>query len=145
MKAIELFEHSKRLPPNQQTAYLARELPSVLIGTIVTMWDPEQGVPSSGRYTLIGIAPYSKSDLQLLDAIVKFMSEESAAHEKVEIFDILSCSNMDDIQIRVPGIGRVFQTPVVGIWDNGKLGYKASGAEGHRLIVGQFNLQTSAA
>jgi hypothetical protein len=56
----------------------------------------------------------------------------------------MSCKSQADFESCLPGIGKVFQTPVVGIWSNGRLTEKASGHDAVRALrdhyqLGQFN------
>ncbi len=41
---------------------------------------------------------------------------------------------MEDFEKYVPGIGKVFQTPVVGYWEDGLLKEKAWGKKGRDLL-----------
>lgn len=40
----------------------------------------------------------------------------------------------------IPGIGKTFQTPVVGVWEKGVLTQKATGAAGRDLIIARYGL-----
>jgi hypothetical protein len=83
---------------------------------------------------LLGIAPYSLPDLELLDALKESHRQNSTSSQRVQVFDVLSCTNANDFDQYVPGIGRVYQTPVVGIWENGVLVQKATGLKARQLI-----------
>lgn len=139
MKATELFEAAKRLPPGEQSAYISKRLPDVFLDSEITIWSAETSTPRSGRRTLIGIAPYSLADLQLLDAVAESLSKGHAKQERVEVFNILSCADQNDIDQWVPGIGKIYQTPVVGMWNDGQMIYKASGVEARRSIIEHYN------
>jgi len=81
---------------------------------------PSDPVPSAGKYVVLGIATYSPEELQLLDDL-------EAAHEqwerssKVVVFDVMACRDMNEMREYVPPFRVVVQTPVVALWDGGKL------------------------
>ena len=39
----------------------------------------------------------------------------------VQVFSVLDCHAQEDFEKFIPGIGNVFQTPVVGFWDGDTL------------------------
>jgi len=91
---------------------------------------------------LVGIAPYSLPDLELLDAIKEALKQKPSCEERVQVFDVLTCASMKDFDERIPGIGQVYQTPVVGIWEDGVLVQKASGAKARQLTLEQYKVRT---
>ena len=123
-------------------SYVRARLSQVLSGSAVRITDSEQVItlPAKGQRILIGVAFYSLSDLKLLDALIKKLAKHENPADQIEIFDVLSCKTMMDFERYIPGIGPVYQTPVVGIWDSGKLVLKASGSEGRKLLADQYAL-----
>jgi hypothetical protein len=83
---------------------------------------------------LIGIAFYSRDDLEFLDRIVAARGETASNVKEIIVFDVLGCKTMDDFEKLIPGIGLVYQTPVVGIWRDGELVEKGVGAKGRMLL-----------
>lgn len=69
-------------------------------------------------------------DVELLDSVIRASHNRDPLDERLEIFDVLSCKNQADFEALMPGIGKVFQTPVVGLWKDGVLQVKASGRRG---------------
>jgi hypothetical protein len=141
MKGIEVFELAERLPPKEQCAYISSRLPEVLRETKISMWDPQRAAPQSGRLILIGLAPYALLDLRLLGALTERLAHVNAREQRLEVFDILECKNMDDLEKRIPDIGKVYHSPILGIWDDGALVQRASGAQARDLMVEYFNLR----
>jgi hypothetical protein len=43
----------------------------------------------------------------------------------------------------IPGIGRVYSTPVVGLWKNGVLIQKGAGVEGRKILIDRYELGIS--
>lgn len=106
------------------------------------MWHPLGQDPGVGSRVVLGIAPYSLPDLELVDTLMDALSEDRPKYgELVQLFDIMACTNMRDFEDRIPGIGEVFQTPVVGIWEGGALVGKGTGAKARQLIAERFRLR----
>lgn len=140
MKAADLFEAARRLPPGEQSAYVSSKLPEVLSDTKIAIWEPVSAGRRPTDLVLIGLAPYSLPDLQLVDAVAQSLGAGAAAPD-VQVFNILTCKSMQDIKLRIPGVGKVYQTPVVGIWERGTLVKTAKGAEAARLLIERFKLK----
>ena len=101
--------------------------------TALNLWSPGDQIAADGTRLLIGIAPYSISDLCLLDQLLSIVVEDKGKIA-IDIFDVLSCTTMGDFDKYVPGISQVFQTPVIGVWHDGVLIEAASGAAGRKLV-----------
>ncbi len=95
--------------------------------------------PEKGQRVLIGAAFYSLYDLELLDAITATLREHPR-EERIEIVDVMSCKSQADFEACLPGIGKVVQTPVVGIWFDGDLNEKASGNRAVEIVKRHFGL-----
>jgi hypothetical protein len=139
MNTAHLFGEAKRLAPSDQATYVSAGLPAALAGSPVSVWQPSSSGSSLGRRVVLGIATHSLPDLELLDALAVTLSERHHNHgDLVEVFDVVTCTNMKDFEDRIPGIGEVFQTPVVGIWENGVLIQQGSGARARQIISERF-------
>ena len=92
--------------------------------------------PSSMRNGItVGIAFYSRSDLELPDQLVRARRKRSVADStSAVLFDVLSCRRMEDFEKFIPGIGSVYQTPAFGIWKNGQVLETGTGARGRMLL-----------
>jgi hypothetical protein len=53
----------------------------------------------------------------------------------VDVFDVSECKTMEEFQRYVPDVGAVLQTPVVGLWQDGKLTTTATGKEARDLVA----------
>jgi hypothetical protein len=109
---------------------------------------------------VIGVATYSGPDMRLLDLVQQAVTRETARTMagarapteeapfgvlglgqrlpeplRVEVFSVLACQSHEDFDLYVPGIGQVFQTPVVGLWVNGTLSEKCWGAPARDLVA----------
>ena len=142
MKAVQLFEEARRLPPKDQPGYISMRLHEALAGSPISVWRRGESIPGVGRRMLVGIAPYSLPDLELLDAIKEALKQKPSCEERVQVFDVLTCASMKDFDECIPGIGQVYQTPVVGVWEDGVLVQKASGAKARQLTLEQYKVRT---
>jgi hypothetical protein len=125
--------------PAQHYPDLSRRLTEALKNSGLGIWKRGDPIVVSGRRLLIGIAPYSIYDLRLLDAI----NDRTASGEisdRIDVFDILNCEKMTDLDSYVPGIGIAYQTPVVGIWIDGILKQKCSGHQARQLLISMYTL-----
>ncbi len=82
------------------------------------MFTPQQSTPTHKNRMLIGIAPYSSGDFELLDSLAQAVRKVPLVNLRIEVFDVSACRTMSDFELYVPGLGNVYQTPVVGIWTN---------------------------
>jgi hypothetical protein len=135
MKTMQIFHQAQQLPPGQQSRYISDRIPAALAGSKIGIWNPEASIPLAGRRTLLGIAPYAPLDLKLLDALCEAMEDPRNQGEQLEMFDILTCTDMRDLQARTPEIGNVPHTPILGVWENGTLTLRASGAKALQMLV----------
>jgi hypothetical protein len=113
--------------------------PNVATAHSFYYWRPGDRVPSIGQRVLIGVAAaYSHSDLQLLDSVSEEWSS-SGSGITVDVFNISDCSLQDDFELYIPGIGPVFQTPVVGLWADGVLVRKGTGKNAVDILKSLFS------
>jgi hypothetical protein len=140
MNAIQLFEEAKRLPAKDQSGYISARIPETLAGSSISVWRRGDSISNVGWRVLIGFAPYSRQDLEPLDRLKETLGRSPSSQDSVQVFDALTCTSMSDFDAHIPGVGPVYQTPVVGIWENGVLVEKASGAKATHLIITRCGL-----
>jgi hypothetical protein len=141
-KFSELLKPSAELSVVEQQCFARREFPRIVASSHLDLWKPGDAIASTGRRILMGIASYSRPDLAMLDEIESVLAERASVFQ-VDIFDILDCSTMTDMQKYVPGIGDVYQTPVVGVWTDAKLSKYASGYPAREMVNELFNLRAA--
>lgn len=136
----ELLLPTARLSPGQLQEQASKEFPNVVENSHMEIWEPS-GSPFKphDQNVLIGVAIYSLEDLQLLDEIEQRLRFHSV-HEKISVFDVSAFSEMADFERYLPGIGKVFQTPVLGFWRNGQLTERLSGAAARDWLVERYKL-----
>src|SRR5207249_3483682 len=79
--------------------------------------------------------------MKLLDAVSQAL-QTPPFDLTVEVFNVADCSPPETFDRYVPGIGHVFQTPVVGLWSEGHLVDKATGRAGRELVAGVTGLDS---
>ena len=99
------------------------------------VWTPGESFPTTGARVLVGIATWSLYDLDLLDAL----DSRSFGDDTVHVFDMDSCKTMSDFENYIPGIGNVFQPPVVGYWQDGRLLYREQGAAARNWLLTRYH------
>jgi hypothetical protein len=115
----ELLDNTKPpIEPGPLQTRARKQFPSVVRKSHLKLYLPGSQVPSSRKYALIGIATYSSLELQLLDELEATYPQLSG---EVAVFDLMGCSNLCDIRDHLPMFAVVRQTPVVAIWDKGRL------------------------
>jgi hypothetical protein len=108
--------------------------PSVISASPFRLWSPGNPISARGKRLLIGVATWSAYDMKLLDAVSQALQRPPSGLT-VEVFNVADCSSPEAFDRYVPGIGRVFHTPVVGLWSDGKLVDKATGRAGRELVA----------
>ena len=130
----ELLAANDHLPPGDQQRMASEFLPAAVASTRMSMWSPGEAFTTNGARVLIGVAVYSLYDLDLLDSL----ESNSFGDDVVQVFDVNSCTTMSDFEKYIPGIGNVFQTPVVGCWKDGQLNYREQGAAARDWLLTRY-------
>ncbi|HJT76734.1 MAG TPA: hypothetical protein VJ739_05985 [Gemmataceae bacterium] len=115
---------------------MEREFPAAVAGSSLRLWRPGDPLSDHGTRILIGIATWSGYDMRLLDVVEEGMARGSAP--AVAVFNTSDCRTQDDFNKYVPGLGAVYQTPVVGIWQDGRLEWSGQGAEARERVARLF-------
>jgi hypothetical protein len=134
-----LLEPRSEMSVAQQQRDAAEQLAGLLRGSRLHLWQPGDPVPSRGRRILLGVASYSLPDLALLDTLNE-AHVQGSIWPRLDVFNVLQCQSIQDFERYVPGIGKVFQTPVVGYWEEGLLKERAWGKAGRDLLAKVLNL-----
>jgi hypothetical protein len=138
-----IVEESKKLHPRDQAPYISEHLPEAFPVKTIRLWRLEEPFSREGRRMFIGVATYSLPEMQALDALIHAASRASTTNGTIDVFDTAACRSLEDLRQLVPGIGPSFHTPIVGVWENGVLKEKASGAEGRKLLTTHCDLDPS--
>ena len=101
------------------------------------VWCPGEGVPPDRPRLLVGVATWSGYDMLLLDLLARNRKPAGSPDPgaNVDVFDVAACHSDEDFQQYVPGLRAVAQTPVVGVWVNGRHADSETGAAARNLIA----------
>jgi hypothetical protein len=102
---------------------------------------PGDAVPNSGKYIILGVATYAPDELRLLDE-VEATHPQWEKTAKVVVFDIMECKDMVEVRRYVPPFAVVAQTPVVALWEGGKLVASQTGLRMTREVLQNGGLLT---
>ncbi len=132
-KFSALLQYDCRLPLDVQQQEASEVFPQIVELSNLVLFAPENVCVHSSRI-VIGVATYSIYDMSLLDRI-DVCADTCFSGVSVEVFDIVDTydkfGGFDHI---FPGIEGVYQTPVVGVWNDGVLIERASGENARDLI-----------
>lgn len=140
----DVFLKSMYMQPGDQNQYLDSELPIRAKEMGLRVWKPGDPIQNVGRRILVGVADWVREELELVDALYELPDRKS----QLEIFflrDVVLLrknQSPSDFDLYIPGIGgkqMVYKTPSVGIWLDGVLEIKASGAQAKRILKNEIN------
>jgi len=119
----------------------AQKLGAMLRSAGIPVREPDGRIPLQGRHLILGVASFSTVDLQLLDELAQALDGSRADAQRVAVFDLQQCRDQHDVARYLPGaFGPVWNTPVLGIWDNGSLARRIDGVAGCRQMLQQEGL-----
>jgi len=119
---VELLTTDMDCSVAEQQAFAARQLPILLDESRLNLWTPQDCIIlKTGKRLLLGIASYSINDLKLLDTLNQAFVNKTLRIECVDVFNVINGYTMEDFEKYFPGIGKVYQTPIAGMWEDGLL------------------------
>jgi hypothetical protein len=124
--------------PSEQAKHLSARLLEALSRSRLHSWKLGDDIAPTNRRVLVGVAPYSGYDLKLLEALNKLPLDPIS--DRIDIFDVLACRTQEDFEKYIPGIGKVYQTPVVGMWEKGRLVQRHSGYNARELLMRLYGI-----
>jgi hypothetical protein len=133
---MTLFWSYRELSPGEQQRAVHREFPAVVAQSPFRLWRPGDSVPGNGIRIRIGVATWSGYDMRLLDVLAEGVLRAPAP--AMEVFDTADCCQQADFEKYIPDIGDVYQTPVVGIWQDGRLEWSGQGYEARERVARMF-------
>ena len=113
--------------PHAQQQYVAERIGAALAVSRLKLY--QHGFTTSATRVVIIFAPYVRAELELLDEIESRMNDII-----VEVMDVRSLEGMEHLQQVIPGIGKVPQTPMIGVWREGSLVDSGWGFDARRKL-----------
>lgn len=120
--------------PKEDQQFVSQELPTAVEKSNLHWWQPCAGEVPRGTRLLIGVAPFSAYDLKFLDLVNRAVERAPRDAIRVDVFNTQEYKSTEDFDAIIPGIGQVFQTPVVGLWGDGTLKERGWGKAGRELV-----------
>lgn len=137
----DLFWSRRELWPADHQHYVEQQFPLVLGQSNLHLWHPGGAVTAEGRRYLVGVATWSEYDMRLLDLLDAALVLVQPGPVRVDVFSLQVCQSAADFESYIPDLGPVFQTPVIGVWQQGVLLDKGTGARAReKLLVAPFSL-----
>ena len=108
----------RAVPPEEAQRSRATRFWDAVAGSCLHKWTTGMNPCDAATRILIGLAPpYSDLDIDLAET----MMFEAPKHPEIHV-DVFDVSGLDsaDLQQYIPRLGRIYHTPIVGLWKNVK-------------------------
>jgi hypothetical protein len=138
MKFSDLLQSKLATNLAEQQREAAKLFPVAVESSNFKLWKANNWQSEMRSRLVIGAATYVPAELALLDRINERLSKDSGSMA-VEVFNFLDCANQEDVDIRVPGIARVYQTPIVGLWKDHEFRQSEQGTKARELLRQLFD------
>ena len=126
---LDLLRHDPDLSPGQEQQRASGELPEWVADSAMHWLASPGSVNGIADKLVVGVAVWSRYDLQMLDELNAFASSHPTV--RVYVFDVDRAG--EELERFVPGVGEPGQTPVVGWWSGGVLVESGTGFAGRQL------------
>ncbi|XCN71145.1 MAG: hypothetical protein Q3M24_12550 [Candidatus Electrothrix aestuarii] len=126
--------------PGEQQRWARDKFSALLAESSLEELPSEEFVKSKGRTILLIVAVYSLNDLRLLDKLDELCSRQKKMAVGMYIYDIENINSQYDLDKFIPGILPAYQTPMIGIWENGELKKSAWGNDALGVLNDMFFL-----
>jgi hypothetical protein len=133
-KFVELLGNIGSISVGMQQKYAIQQLPNLIRESNLAWCKDGKYESFCGRFMAIGVAPYSREDLELLDFVNYTLSINPVDQICVCVFSVLDCCNYCYFDNFILELGKFYQTPLVGLWENRKLISKEWGKQARELV-----------
>jgi hypothetical protein len=131
----DLFRSGRELEPSTRQDLVERRFPAVVADSRLHAWSPGNPIRQQGKRLLLGIATYSENDMRLLDLVEESQMRHDGDSLWVDVFNTLEWKSRQDLDKYIPGLGDVYQTPVFGLWEDGRLNEQAWGKDARDRVI----------
>lgn len=107
------------------------------------LWSLGQPIVADGRRLLIGAAIWSVYDLRLLDTLEDAFCAGRISSDRIDVFEMNSLRDWIQINDYIPGLEKVYQPPVVGLWTQNRLVASYEGAFARDFVLSMYGLTMS--
>jgi hypothetical protein len=138
----ELAAHDVTAVGRQQARARDR-FPSLVRSSPMHLWIPAEPVADVACRLVIGVTPgFDLVHLRLLDLICQRLERGVSPELLVEVFDIESAGELEDVAEHFPRLQGFVQPPIVGIWRYGAHDATLVGFEATAFLLDYFGLGT---
>jgi hypothetical protein len=127
----DLLSESNHLGAPAQQAFVRKALAERAGDFGVCLYQLGDPIPRVERWCLIGVATYSIDELRLLDVL----KNDASRNLGFSIFLLDDCLSVEEIRRFIPGVGKVLQSPLLGIWSDGDLVGWLEGAQARQYLL----------
>ena len=131
-------DFGKEVLEHQQ--WVVKDFPARVRESHMHLWYPGDPVSDRGRRFLIGVAMWSGYDLVLLD-VLNDAVEQGKITDRIDVSDCGQLQSRDQFRSYIPGLGEVFQFPVLGVWEFGTFTRCEQGFQARSLILSTYGLE----
>ena len=141
----DLLQGDRTLSIGERQRLADERFPTIAAAQGFRLWSPGDPLPPAPTRILIGIATYSRPDLELLDQLAMLRQTlRDPDSVVIEAFNVRTLRSMQDFDSYIPGIAPVAQSPVAARWSRGRLIDRAKGAQAREALLHWLN-ETGAA
>src|SRR5207244_428451 len=126
--------------PARSQADAAERFTRLVAASRLLLWQSGDPIWSEGRRILLGVMTASMYDMRLLDVLDAAVATGETGTDRVEVFNWQSITSEAEQDRYVPGVGFVFHTPVIGMWEHGRLTATSSGPEARDALLSHYGL-----
>jgi len=141
---MTLFRSYGELSPGEQQRAVNDEFVTIVTQSPFRLWSPGDAIPSQGVRILIGVATWSGFDMRLLDVIAEGLARDAANAPVVQVFNTADCRDQQSFTHYIPNMPSVCQTPVAGIWRDGRLEWFEQGYAARDHLARMFGSTSDA-
>ena len=123
------------ISPGEEQRRARASFPSVAADSLLCLWKTGDGVPLTGKRLLIGAASFAPSDLHLLDSLNAFLSAHPSNDVKVDIFDLATPGDPEDLKLYFPCANPRISRPLGGLWIDGAMVQHTGGTDVVALLT----------
>jgi len=119
--------------PGQQQREAARRFEHMFRGQGLYLWGSKPKDPHR-KLIVIGVSTASLLDMELMDELAASSRLWILNGVRVEAFNVYYFQTLREFEQRIPGLGKVYQTPVVGVCEKGEWTTRATGHSARKFI-----------
>jgi len=135
---LDLTDHSPEIRSGRfDVSAPDRLFPVAVAASRLHLWTPGDSIADRGTRLLLGVATWSGYEMHLLDVIDHALSQARGEGPIIDVFNFGTLTSPEALEQYIPGLNW-FQTPVVGVWRDGRLVERKSGYDAAEFVARMF-------